>query len=147
MDARGPASAERLVVLFDRDCGLCQWTVRKLQRLDRGVHLDLVALQDAPEASDPVVRDVAREHALERALHVVHRDGRVAVGGAAVLAILEVLPGGTLIRAWRDIPGSRALAGIAYSLVAGHRDAIGRIIRRDDHGAVVCEVERTTRVI
>src|SRR5918992_3478363 len=113
MDARGPASAERLVVLFDRDCGLCQWTVRKLQRLDRGVHLDLVALQDAPEASDPVVRDVAREHALERALHVVHRDGRVAVGGAAVLAILEVLPGGTVIRAWRDIPGSRAMAGIA----------------------------------
>ena len=146
MDGPARASRERLTVLFDRDCGLCQWTARKLRQLDDGVHLDLIALQDAPGSSDPVVRDVATRHALERALHVVQRDGRVVVGGAAMLAILDELPGATIRRAWRTIPGSRRLVDVAYAIVAGHRDAIGRIVQRGDPGALVCRVERPVGV-
>lgn len=147
MDRGRSDPPERLVVLFDRDCGLCQWTVQKLRQLDRGARLDLVALQDAPNAPDPVIRDVAEKHALEPALHVVHRDGRVAVAGAAVLAILDVLPGKSVMRAWRNIPGSRRLLEIVYAIVAGHRDAIGRLIQRDDPGSLVCRVERPAGVI
>jgi predicted DCC family thiol-disulfide oxidoreductase YuxK len=124
--SRPKANVGRLVVLFDRDCGVCQWIVRQLARWDRAGRFDFLALQEASGAGRPLLVEVAASHPLERALHVVDEAfGTVAVGGDAVLAILDALPGGRLLRPWARLKVVRLAVDAWYRIVAHHRTRIG----------------------
>lgn len=123
--AHGPA----LTVLYDRDCGICQATVRQLRRWDRNDRLAMLPLQSAPTSGDPAIRTAAAESPLESALHVVAADGRVYAGGDAALAIVRELPGGHLLDPWRDVAPFRWVVGAGYDAVAHHRHEIGRALR------------------
>ncbi len=121
------AAASRLVVLFDRDCGLCQATARALARWDRRGRLEMLALQDAAGAARADVAAVAAGNRLDAALHVLDRSsGRVERGGGAALAIASELPGGRIVRPLRRLAPFRWVVGALYELVARHRHAIGR---------------------
>jgi predicted DCC family thiol-disulfide oxidoreductase YuxK len=120
----GPA----LTVLYDRDCGICQATVRQLRRWDRNDRLAMLPLQSAPTSRDPAIRTAAAESPLESALHVVAADGRVYAGGDAALAIVRELPGGHLLDPWRDVAPFRWVVGAGYDAVARHRHEIGRAL-------------------
>ncbi len=118
-----------LTVLYDRDCGLCQATVRQLRRWDRRGRFAMMPLQSAPDSDDPSIRTAAAESPLESALHVVAADGSVFAGGDAALAIIHELPGGGLLDPWRGIAPFRWVVGAGYDAIAGHRHEIGRALR------------------
>lgn len=87
-------------------------------------------LQAAAGRSDrPELAALAKERALEEALHVVLPDARVARGGRALLEILFVLPGGVLFRPWAFIPGLLPALELGYRWVAGHRSALADALR------------------
>ncbi len=128
-----------LTVLFDRDCGFCNWTVRQLRGLDRHRRLAFVSLQSSASIPyRPELAAVAATYPLAEAIHVVRRDGTVEARGRAMLAILDVLPGAWLLRPWTRLPGVSRLADALYDPVAGNRVALGRLVVRDD--PAVCDV-------
>ncbi len=127
--AAGHGGRAAVTVLYDRDCGLCQVTVRHLRRWDRGRRLEMLPLQSAPASDDPAIRTAAAEAPLESALHVVVADGQVFAGGDAALAIVHELPGGHLLDPWRKVGPFRWVIGAGYDTIAGHRHEIGRALR------------------
>lgn len=136
---RQPDSAE-LTVLFDRDCGLCNWTVRQLRGLDRDRRLEYVSLQAATSDRErPELAAVAARYPLADAVHVVRRDGSVEAGGRAMLAILDTLPGAWLLRPWTRFPGMATIADLLYGPIAANRHVLGRLVAWND--PVRCDVE------
>ena len=135
---RAPADEPRLVVLYDRDCAFCSWTARQLWSIDRYRRLSFVPLQEASTARSAVVRSAVEGRPLGDALHVVdQRDGRLAGGGDALLAILDALPGGHWFRAWAALPLIRAIAAVGYRLAAANRARLGQWLGLDARRCVV----------
>jgi predicted DCC family thiol-disulfide oxidoreductase YuxK len=136
----GPDGSPRLVVLYDRDCGICTATARTLRRWDRNERLGLMPLQEAAASDRPRIAAAGRDLPLSAALHVVdERTGAIQAGGAAALAIVAVLPGGGVIRPFAALPPFRWAVGVAYGLIARHRRRIGRWLRLE---GPVCELPR-----
>lgn len=134
-----PAHPADLTVLFDRDCGFCNWTVRQLRGLDRHRRLSYVPLQSAHSLpARPDLAAVAATYPLAQAIHVVRRDGTVHSRGRAMLAILDALPGARLVRPWTRLPGVARLADALYDPLAAHRGALGRLVAGRDLAA--CDV-------
>lgn len=124
--APGAAEPHRLVVLYDADCAFCTASVRRLGRWDREGRFDLVPLQAAATSPDPALRAAAARYPLRRALHVVDRaTGRVSAGGRAMLAILDGLPGGRLLRPWAALPAVPTVADVVYGIVSDRRQDLG----------------------
>lgn len=120
-----------MVVLYDRDCGVCRWSMAKIMAWDRHGRLRAVSLQD-PEA-DRLLRGMDPERKMD-SWHLVTPDGRVRSAGAAAPPLLRVLPGGRPLAAV-----AAALPGVTeglYRLVARHRDRLGRIL-----GERACSVD------
>ncbi len=116
-----------VVVLFDRDCGFCQATVRWLRRRDRRRHLEFVALQEAADSPRAFLRHVAATHPLHDEVHVVDEaTAQVTAGGRAMLTILGLLPGGFVFRTLGAFPPVAWIADLVYGVVARNRDTIGR---------------------
>jgi predicted DCC family thiol-disulfide oxidoreductase YuxK len=125
-DEASPAG-RRLVVMYDRDCGLCTVTAQRLRRWDRHGRLEMLSLQDAAVSERSVIADTARSHPVLAELHVLDAaTGRVDAGGDAALAIAAELPGGWLVRPFRHIPPVRWIVGALYDVVARNRHVIGR---------------------
>jgi predicted DCC family thiol-disulfide oxidoreductase YuxK len=123
-----PTQPPLLVVLYDSDCGFCRATVGWLRRRDQRDRLEFVALQHVNSRTDPW-RAALLGHDLRSQVHVVDlASGRVAEGGPAMLAILRALPRWALVA---RLAGARPLAplvDLVYGLVAGHRNAFGRLV-------------------
>jgi predicted DCC family thiol-disulfide oxidoreductase YuxK len=132
---------DRLAVLYDRDCGLCTATARRLQRWDRAGRLDLVPLQDLSHAASPDVAALAAGRPLGSALHVVDpATGTVSSGGEGVLEIARRLPGGSRPAALVGaVAPARWAIGVGYDLVARNRHRIGRWLRLE---GPACDVPR-----
>jgi predicted DCC family thiol-disulfide oxidoreductase YuxK len=116
----GPRERECALVLYDRDCGFCRWTLARLLALDRSHRLRPVALQ-SPEARR-LLPGMDDERRLASA-HLVMADGRVYSGGDAVAPLLRLLPaGGPLAAAAGLVP---AFWRVAYDWVAARRGVFG----------------------
>ena len=113
--------APRAVVLYDRDCGFCRWTLARMLAFDRSRRLRPVALQD-PEAAR-LLPGIEEQRMLDSA-HLVLPDGRVYSGGEAVAPLLRVLRGGRLLAGVAE--ATTGLSRVAYGWVAGHRRLLGR---------------------
>jgi predicted DCC family thiol-disulfide oxidoreductase YuxK len=77
-------------LLYDADCGFCNWSLRRVLAWDRSGRLRPVALQD-PEA-DRLLGGMDDEKKMA-SWHLVTADGRVYSGGAAFAPLLRLLPG------------------------------------------------------
>lgn len=133
-------AAGRLVVLYDRDCGLCTATAVRLRRWDRSGRLEILPLQEAVGSGRPMLMAAARDLPLLDALHVVdERTGTVRAGGDAALAIASELPGGFVARLVDAVPPARWIVGLGYGLVARNRHRIGRWLRLE---GPACDVPR-----
>ena len=129
-----------LVVLYDRDCGLCTATARRLRRWDRHGRLELLPLQDADVADRPGLAATVAGLPLKAALHVVDEaTGTVRSGGDASLLIGAALPGGWIVRGLGTIPPVRWLVRIGYDVVARNRHRIGQWLRLE---GPACDVLR-----
>jgi len=123
--AGGRGREDRIVVLYDRDCGFCRWSVARLLALDGSRRFRPLALQD-PEA-EHLLPGMDERQRLASA-HVVTPDGRVHSGGDAAAPVLERLPGGTpLSRLARVAP---RVARRTYDLIAARRGFLGRRLPR-----------------
>ena len=106
---------ERPLGIFDGDCGFCrQWVER--WRARTGPRVDYAPSQEVAERFPEIPPE-----AFARAFQLVLPDGRVLEGAAAVLATLELAPGGGALSALARIPVLGALLELAYRLVASHR--------------------------
>jgi predicted DCC family thiol-disulfide oxidoreductase YuxK len=139
--APSAASEPRLIVLYDRDCGLCTATAKRLRRWDRAGRLVLLPLQEAPTSVRPGLAETARDLPLTAVLHVVdERTGAVHAGGDAAIAIGTALPGvGSLARVVGSVAPVRWGIGRAYDFVARNRHRIGRWLRLE---GPACDVPR-----
>ena len=135
MTASASSARSRTTVLFDRDCGFCQWTVGHLRGLDRHHRLEFLPLQSASATEGrPDLAEVARCYPLTHALHTVAPDGRVSAGGYAMLEILDLLPGGWLLRPWARLPFVTRIVDVVYYEVAKRRHRLGSIVRHGETG-------------
>lgn len=112
---------QRWLVLYDADCGLCQWLLAGLLRWDRAARLRPLALQ-RPEAGT-LLADLAPAERMA-SWHLVSSAGLRRSGGDALPPLLELLPGGRL-------PAAMAarfprLTERGYRWVAEHRTGLSR---------------------
>jgi predicted DCC family thiol-disulfide oxidoreductase YuxK len=110
-------------LLYDRDCGLCRWSLGKVLAWDRRRALRPVALQD-PEARE-LLSGMGEEERMA-SWHLVTNDGAVRSAGAAFAPLLRRLPGGRPL-AWaaERLPGPTERG---YRFVADHRSAFGSLV-------------------
>ncbi|HET9615154.1 MAG TPA: DUF393 domain-containing protein [Candidatus Limnocylindrales bacterium] len=141
MSASGSAAeCGRVAVLYDRDCGLCTATARRLGRWDRHHRLLLLPLQDVDRDGHAEIAELVRGRPLSSALHVVDpAHGTVRSGGGAALAIASQLPGGRAAEIVARFPPARWAVGIGYDIVARNRHRIGRWLGLE---GPACEVPR-----
>jgi len=112
----------KTLLLYDRDCGFCNWLVQQAQRLDRYGHLEVSPLQ----SPGLLARYQISPAAAELSLHVVTPDGRVHQGGAAIRMVLRALPWLWPAYYLWLIPGVPWLMDRLYYTVARHRHRLGR---------------------
>ena len=118
-----PRPLQRSAILYDRDCGLCRWSLAKVLAWDRRRELRPVALQD-PEAD--ALLDGMDEERRMASWHLVTPDGQVHSAGAALAPLLRLLPGGTpLAAAAARFPRA---ADRLYFAVANRRSALGKLV-------------------
>jgi predicted DCC family thiol-disulfide oxidoreductase YuxK len=125
-------AAQRLAVLYDRDCGFCKWALDKILAWDRRHRLRPVAIQS--DEGQHLLAAIAPERRLESWHLVTH--GEVRSAGAAAPQLFEALPGGRPLAALlRSFP---RLTERAYRWVAEHRALLARLLRVD----ASCELRR-----
>ena len=114
------------VILYDRDCGFCKWSLDKVLRWDRAGRLSPVSIQS--DEGEHLLSGISREAMLD-SWHLVEPDGTVTSAGAAAVPLARLLPGGRPI-AFMLGRFPRATER-AYRWVAGHRGALARVLRID----------------
>ena len=127
----GLTAAKTLTVLFDGDCGVCTAVSRALVRLDSGATMTFQPLDawssiDGPSHSD-----------LVGALHVVDDRGRWFSGARATVEIARRVPALRPVALVSHLPGAMIVLEWGYRLVAGHRQALSRLL-----GLRACAVPR-----
>jgi predicted DCC family thiol-disulfide oxidoreductase YuxK len=116
---------EETVVLYDRDCGFCVWSVQILRAWDRRSRIAAIPIQG--EEGSRLLARVAPAARLA-SMHIVTSDGTVRSGGSALPALLRPLPAGrALARLTEVMPRT---TDRAYRLVSRHRATLGRLLGR-----------------
>jgi predicted DCC family thiol-disulfide oxidoreductase YuxK len=111
----------RWAVLYDSDCGFCQWLLSGLLRWDRTERLRPVALQ-SPEAGE-LLGDLEPPEQMA-SWHLVSPAGERYSAGAALPPVLRLLTGGRVpAAAFARFPG---LTERGYRWVADHRSELSR---------------------
>jgi predicted DCC family thiol-disulfide oxidoreductase YuxK len=109
------------LLLYDRDCGFCRWSLGWVLRWDRARLVRPLPVQDPRAVELLAPMDERRRLA---SWHLVAPDGTVRSAGAAAPALLRLLPGGGPLAALTAaLPGATETA---YAWIARHRGAVGR---------------------
>ena len=126
----------RLQVFYDADCGFCTRSAQVLRLLDRSRRLELAPLHEAAS----VTPDAPPASRLLESLHVRDEQGRWTAGGAAWLAMTDVVPVLRPIGLVARLPVIRRLVEPVYEVIARNRHRISRLLGED-----VCPVDRLPR--
>ncbi len=111
------------VLLYDGECRICALLARWVKRLDRGGHIRIRPIQEAPE----LLSGIPPTKVLD-AMHVGRPDGGVASGGDALPALAAGLGSAPeLERLLRASPGAMRASRRSYELLVHVR---GRLICR-----------------
>jgi predicted DCC family thiol-disulfide oxidoreductase YuxK len=114
------------VVLYDRDCGFCKWSLDKILAWDRAKRLRAVPIQS--EEGERLLARVDPDARLD-SWHLVTSEGQLFSAGAAAGPLARTLPlGRPLAAVFGAFPG---LTERAYRYVAGNRDRWARLLRID----------------
>jgi predicted DCC family thiol-disulfide oxidoreductase YuxK len=117
------AAPERLVVLYDSDCGLCAWGVAWLLRWDRARRLRPVPIDSAEGTR--LLGDMDEQRRLA-SWHAYDGVAGRSSGGAALARVFGRLPGGAPLAALA-VRRPRATEAL-YAWVARHRSGLGWFI-------------------
>lgn len=114
-------SERRWTLLYDADCGFCTWLVSALLRWDRAARLRPIALQRS--AADHLLQGLTPAERMA-SWHLISPTGERSSGGAAVPALLRLLPAGRLpAAAFARFP---SLTDRGYRWVAEHRSQLSK---------------------
>jgi predicted DCC family thiol-disulfide oxidoreductase YuxK len=114
---------ERLLVLYDGECGFCAWCMAWLLRADRARRLQPVAIES--ERGRELLAGMSREQRLA-SWHVCDGSGLLGSGGGGAAHVLARLPGGRPAAALaRRAP---RVTERAYGWIAAHRVGLGRLL-------------------
>jgi predicted DCC family thiol-disulfide oxidoreductase YuxK len=127
-----PAHPARLTVLFDADCGFCQWSREVIARLDRGRAVRFVPLASAA-TEVPGAPSVAT---LRRSMHLVTQTGEWVTGGEAWLRIMALVPVLWPLAFLARLPVLHRLVEPTYAVIARDRHRFGRLVGRSS-----CRIE------
>jgi predicted DCC family thiol-disulfide oxidoreductase YuxK len=120
-DSASRLPRESWTVLYDAECGFCNWLLSVLLRWDRAARLHPVALQRA-EAND-LLGELAPAERMA-SWHLISPHGERRSGGAALPPLLRLLPGGRLpAAATAAFPG---LVELGYGWVSQHRSELSK---------------------
>jgi predicted DCC family thiol-disulfide oxidoreductase YuxK len=109
------------LVLYDADCGFCQWLLAGLLGCDRACRLRPLALQ-RPEA-EALLADLTPSERMA-SWHLLSPAGERRSAGAALPALLRLLPGGGAPAAlFAQFPGASERG---YRWVAEHRELLSK---------------------
>jgi predicted DCC family thiol-disulfide oxidoreductase YuxK len=125
----------RLTVLFDADCGFCQWSSETVARLDRAGVIRFLPLTKAA-AEIPGAPQVGT---LLRSMHAVTPAGEWVQGGEAWLRMMALVPVLRPLAAIGRMPLLRGLVDPGYAIVARNRHRLGRLVGRSS-----CRVDAHT---
>jgi predicted DCC family thiol-disulfide oxidoreductase YuxK len=130
-DSAQPTAREdrRAVLLYDRECRFCRWSLRRVLAWDRRGRLRTVALQD--DEANRLLAEMAVPRRME-SWHLVARNGEVSSAGRAVAPLTELLPGGRPLAALARAFPSTTERG--YALIARRRSTLSRIVARWGRG-------------
>jgi predicted DCC family thiol-disulfide oxidoreductase YuxK len=117
------SSARSWVIFYDADCGFCNWLLAWLLRWDRRELLRPCAL-DRPDA-ETLLAGLTPSQRME-SWHLISPDGARRSGGAAVPALLRLLPGGAVPAALLE--RAPRLTDRSYRWIAAHRSSLSRLI-------------------
>jgi predicted DCC family thiol-disulfide oxidoreductase YuxK len=112
-------------MIFDGDCRFCRAWIERWKQTT-GDTVEYVPQQDARISAQ--FPEIPRER-LERAVHLVDRDGNVTHSAEAVFEALSIGKRSKLRWAYDYVPGFRSVTEFAYAIVARHRDAAWRMTR------------------
>jgi predicted DCC family thiol-disulfide oxidoreductase YuxK len=116
-----PPPAGRWLVLYDAECGLCKWLLATFLRWDRAERLRPMALQSS--AAVELLGELDADERLA-SWHLISPGGERRSGGAAIPALVRLLPGGSSIAAPFDrFPG---ITERGYHWVAANRSRLSR---------------------
>lgn len=123
MNAPPAVGQRQAIVIYDRDCGFCRWSLGLLLRADRHRRLRPLALGTAQ--ADELLADL-EPHERAASWHLVAPDGRRESAGAALPRVLELLPrGGAPAALFERFPDATARG---YQWVADHRSQLSRLL-------------------
>jgi predicted DCC family thiol-disulfide oxidoreductase YuxK len=115
--------AERALVLYDADCGVCVWLLSIVLRCDRAERLRSLALQ-RPQADDLLVDLTPAERIAS--WHLISPTGARHSGGAALAPLLALLPHGRApAAALAHVPG---VTDRGYRWIAEHRAQLAKLV-------------------
>jgi len=111
------------VVIYDRDCGFCRWSLAQVLARAPKQQLRPLAL-GTPEANHLLHDLTPQERAAS--FHLVSPDGRRCSAGAAAPPLLRLIRGGRLPAA--ILATAPRVTERTYRLVADHRSWFGRLV-------------------
>jgi predicted DCC family thiol-disulfide oxidoreductase YuxK len=120
------APVQRILVLYDADCGFCQACASLLARLDGHARLQLLAIGNGDEIPGAPAGDRLLE-----TMHARDATGRWLAGSEAWLRIADELPALRPLAAWARLPFVRPFLGPGYRLIAANRQRISRLLGLD----------------
>lgn len=115
-------------MLFDGDCGICSRSAASIARRAAEGQLRVLPLQAVDASTEPRLAARLNGRDLGATLHLVHGDGRVVTGAAAVLAAARAVPRWRHLARLADHRAGHALLEPAYRQVAANRHRIGRAL-------------------
>jgi predicted DCC family thiol-disulfide oxidoreductase YuxK len=119
----GVPSEHCWAVLYDADCGFCKWLLSGMLRWDRAARLHPIALQRSE--ADDLLRELTPAERMA-SWHVISPTGERRSGGAAVPALLRLLPLGRLPAAgFARFP---RLTDRGYRWLAEHRSQLSKLV-------------------
>jgi predicted DCC family thiol-disulfide oxidoreductase YuxK len=113
----------QVILVYDRDCGFCRWSLGKVLAWDRRRAVRPVAL-GTPEGNHLLAGVPAAER--PRSWHLVDEAGRVHSAGAGFEPLFRLLPGaGPLAAVAARLPGATESG---YRFVSGNRSIWGKFV-------------------
>jgi predicted DCC family thiol-disulfide oxidoreductase YuxK len=115
--------ATRWILLYDRDCGFCRWSLSWVLKADRRRLVKPAPL--GSEEANTLLADMPPDDRAD-SWHLVAPDGRRWSAGYAAPPLLRLLPGGRLPA--RLLAAAPELTERAYRWVAAHRATLSKLV-------------------
>ena len=113
----------RPVIIYDGECRFCQWSLRRIRKLDRRERFECVPRQR--EGVDERFPILARSD-FDTGLRLID-GGAVYVGADAIYQIYRRLPPYQLVAWLYRVPLITQLVRLGYAFIARHRFRFGRV--------------------